>query len=106
MEPGDYQDAPISKILHFIRSVDCWRVEIEGDAQYIYKGRSARSNRGPTLYSFIHSFMLYELPVIIFQSWGVKLLASINISTRAPRIKLKEQHIMVKLFLPANKRLL
>jgi hypothetical protein len=37
-EPSDYYDAPIDKVLHFIRGVG-----LKGEAQLIFKGRGARA---------------------------------------------------------------
>jgi hypothetical protein len=51
MEPGDYQDAPVSKILRFIQP------EMEVDAQQILKGDDACANLRPTPYAFIHSLI-------------------------------------------------
>jgi hypothetical protein len=42
MEPSDYYDAPINKVLHFIRGVGLIKIN-KGEAQQIIKGSRART---------------------------------------------------------------
>jgi hypothetical protein len=59
MEPSDYYDAPIKKVLHFIQSVGLIKGYSKGEAQYIIYGRGARGRiivaHPSYIYSFIHS---------------------------------------------------
>jgi hypothetical protein len=43
MEPSNYYDAPINKVVHFIQSVGLIKNESKGDAQYITEGHSTRA---------------------------------------------------------------
>jgi hypothetical protein len=56
MGPGDYQNAPISKILHFVRSVGLLWVRNRGGSQQITDCRGARTAQGlPLIHSFIQA---------------------------------------------------
>jgi hypothetical protein len=58
MKPSDYYDAPIDKVLHFIRGVGLIRGYSKGEAQYIFKSRGARADFcGPPL---IHTYILQK----------------------------------------------
>jgi hypothetical protein len=57
MEPGDYHDAPISKVLRFIRSVGLIKGYIR-TGRTNHDGRSARPDESlPTLYICIHTYI-------------------------------------------------
>jgi hypothetical protein len=56
MEPGDYQDAPVSKILHVIQNARLLKVWNRGGTQYIIEGGGVRAGLVlPLAHSFIHS---------------------------------------------------
>jgi hypothetical protein len=56
MEPSDYYDAPIYKVLHFNRGVGLIKGQLKGEAQQIIEGRGARAGfYGPPL---IHTYKL------------------------------------------------
>jgi hypothetical protein len=59
MEPCDYYDAPINKVLHYSRCKIDKGLNKKGEAQQIIEGRSARAGRAHPLcmHSFIHSFI-------------------------------------------------
>jgi hypothetical protein len=58
IESSDYYDAPINKILHFIRSLGLIKGKSKGEAQQIIEGRGARAGSlWPTPYAFIHSLI-------------------------------------------------
>jgi hypothetical protein len=61
MEPSDYYDAPINKVLHFIRRTGI-RLNKKGEAQQIIEGHSAKARRAHPL--CIHSFTVSSMKSI------------------------------------------
>jgi hypothetical protein len=62
MEPSDYYDTHINKVLHFIRNAQLIWVNKKREAQEITEGRNARAGSAlPSfLPSFIHSSIQYD----------------------------------------------
>jgi hypothetical protein len=61
MEPSDYYDTPIKKVVHFIRSVGLIKDESKWEEQQITEGHGARAGLSwPTFYAFIHSFKFFR----------------------------------------------
>jgi hypothetical protein len=57
MEPSDYSDVHISRVLHFIRNVGFIKGYSKGETQYIIESGGARTGLlWPTPYTFIHWF--------------------------------------------------
>jgi hypothetical protein len=64
MEPFDYYDAPINKVLHFIRSVGLIKDQSKGEAHWIIEGCSAMTRLlWPTPYAFIHPHLVIVIAV-------------------------------------------
>jgi hypothetical protein len=64
MQPGDYQDAPVSKILHFIQSVGLLGGWNRGTCTIDHWRSWCKSWSRPTPYAFIHSVFITECELI------------------------------------------
>jgi hypothetical protein len=57
VEPSDYYDALINKVLYFIGSVGLIKDYSKGEGQYIIEGRGARAGFHGTPYTYIHTYI-------------------------------------------------